>query len=304
MAKPRDQPASAAERMLRAAADLLQTGGIEAVSTRAVAAAAGVQPPTIYRQFGDKDGLLDAVAGFVLRGLHREEADADRRLQGSGRSNCATYGICTSSSDSTSPTVTCSPWPVPARAKRAGRRRNHRATDRGHRPARRSGPATHERGSRDRLFPCLAEPDTSSPRSAHRPPKRDPELSSIMFEDMMAAISTTRNASGRPRPSCPAAPWRCEKRCGTRGDLPLYARRARSARRMAQPAGRQRVGGGRAQFARLGQRDRLGGATSCEYISGKVEATEKAADLADIVGDIEAARRRNSLRRKTAERQP
>src|SRR6185436_17205056 len=66
MAKARDQPASAAERMLRAAADLLQTGGIEAVSTRAVAAAAGVQPPTIYRQFGDKDGLLDAVAGFVL----------------------------------------------------------------------------------------------------------------------------------------------------------------------------------------------------------------------------------------------
>src|SRR6476660_6104082 len=54
--------------MLRAAADLLQTGGIQAVSTRAVAAAAGVQPPTIYRQFGDKDGLLDAVAGFVLEG--------------------------------------------------------------------------------------------------------------------------------------------------------------------------------------------------------------------------------------------
>jgi AcrR family transcriptional regulator len=52
--------------MLRATADLLQTGGIDAVSTRAVAAAAGVQPPTIYRQFGDKDGLLDAVAGYLL----------------------------------------------------------------------------------------------------------------------------------------------------------------------------------------------------------------------------------------------
>ncbi len=26
----------------------------------------GVQPPTIYRQFGDKDGLLDAVAGYLL----------------------------------------------------------------------------------------------------------------------------------------------------------------------------------------------------------------------------------------------
>ena len=46
--------------MLEAAAELLRTGGVDAVSTRAVAAAAGVQPPTIYRQFGDKEGLLDA----------------------------------------------------------------------------------------------------------------------------------------------------------------------------------------------------------------------------------------------------
>ncbi len=30
--------------------------------TRAVSNAAGVQPPTIYRQFGDMQGLLDAVA--------------------------------------------------------------------------------------------------------------------------------------------------------------------------------------------------------------------------------------------------
>lgn len=66
MVEERDAVAPATERMLRATADLLQTGGIDAVSTRAVAAAAGVQPPTIYRQFGDKDGLLDAVAGYLL----------------------------------------------------------------------------------------------------------------------------------------------------------------------------------------------------------------------------------------------
>lgn len=37
------------------------------MSTRAVSAAAGVQAPTIYRLFGDKQGLLDAVAtaGFT-----------------------------------------------------------------------------------------------------------------------------------------------------------------------------------------------------------------------------------------------
>ena len=52
---------STRERIVRAAADLLTEGGREAVSTRAVSTAAGVQAPTIYRLFGDKQGLLDAV---------------------------------------------------------------------------------------------------------------------------------------------------------------------------------------------------------------------------------------------------
>lgn len=55
------------ERILTATAALLKEGGVEAVSTRAVAARAAIQPPTIYRQFGDKDGLLDATALHVLR---------------------------------------------------------------------------------------------------------------------------------------------------------------------------------------------------------------------------------------------
>src|SRR4051794_36006940 len=50
------------DRILQAAARLLAEGGREAVSTRAVSRAAGVQAPTIYRQFGDMQGLLDAVA--------------------------------------------------------------------------------------------------------------------------------------------------------------------------------------------------------------------------------------------------
>ncbi|RKT37142.1 TetR family transcriptional regulator [Microbacterium sp. AG1240] len=36
------------------------------MTTRAVADTAGVQAPTIYRLFGDKDGLLDAVAEHVM----------------------------------------------------------------------------------------------------------------------------------------------------------------------------------------------------------------------------------------------
>jgi AcrR family transcriptional regulator len=55
------------DRVLRATAELLRTGGIDAVTTRAVATAAGIQVPRIYRQFGDKDGLLDAVTHHVVQ---------------------------------------------------------------------------------------------------------------------------------------------------------------------------------------------------------------------------------------------
>ncbi|MCE9576393.1 MAG: TetR family transcriptional regulator [Deltaproteobacteria bacterium] len=55
-------------RILAAAAELIASGGRDAATTRAVAAAAGVQAPTIYRLFGDKRGLLDAVAEHGLAG--------------------------------------------------------------------------------------------------------------------------------------------------------------------------------------------------------------------------------------------
>ena len=55
------------QRVIEAAIDLLTHEGRDAVTTRKVAVAAGLQPPAIYRLFGDKDGLLDAVAehGFA-----------------------------------------------------------------------------------------------------------------------------------------------------------------------------------------------------------------------------------------------
>ncbi|WP_446220368.1 TetR/AcrR family transcriptional regulator [Micromonospora sp. IBHARD004] len=52
------------DRIVRAAAALLAEGGREAVTTRAVGRAAGVQAPTIYRQFGNLRGLLDAAASY------------------------------------------------------------------------------------------------------------------------------------------------------------------------------------------------------------------------------------------------
>jgi AcrR family transcriptional regulator len=53
-----------ADRIVRAAASMLAEGGRDAVSTRTVAQAAGVQTPTIYRLFGDMDGMFDAVASY------------------------------------------------------------------------------------------------------------------------------------------------------------------------------------------------------------------------------------------------
>src|SRR5918998_3191362 len=65
-------------RIVRAAAGLLAEGGREAVSTRAVAAAAGVQAPTIYRQFGDMRGLLDEVASYGFSVYLRDKTTRKR----------------------------------------------------------------------------------------------------------------------------------------------------------------------------------------------------------------------------------
>jgi AcrR family transcriptional regulator len=53
-------------RIVVATAGIIASGGRDAATTRAVAAAAAVQAPTIYRMFGDKRGLLDAVAEHGL----------------------------------------------------------------------------------------------------------------------------------------------------------------------------------------------------------------------------------------------
>ena len=62
----RDRGPDVRARIVRAATDLLARGGRSAVTTRAVSAAAGVQPPTIYRHFGDMQGLLDVAVRETL----------------------------------------------------------------------------------------------------------------------------------------------------------------------------------------------------------------------------------------------
>ena len=68
---------SAKENIVYAAASLLAQGGREAVTTRAIAAAAGVQAPTIYRHFGDMRALLDAVAGYGFAAHLREKSGGE-----------------------------------------------------------------------------------------------------------------------------------------------------------------------------------------------------------------------------------
>ena len=61
-------------RIVAATADLIASGGRDAATTRAIAAAAAVQAPTIYRLFGDKRGLFDAVAEHVLAAYVAEKS--------------------------------------------------------------------------------------------------------------------------------------------------------------------------------------------------------------------------------------
>jgi AcrR family transcriptional regulator len=59
------------EEILAAASDLLlKTGDEDAVSVRAVAAAVGVTPPSIYLHFADKDELLVAVCERQFRAFN------------------------------------------------------------------------------------------------------------------------------------------------------------------------------------------------------------------------------------------
>ncbi|CAN5133480.1 TetR/AcrR family transcriptional regulator [soil metagenome] len=54
-------------RIIEAGAEILAKSGRDALTTRAVASLSGMQAPTIYRLFGDKQGLLEAVAEYAMQ---------------------------------------------------------------------------------------------------------------------------------------------------------------------------------------------------------------------------------------------
>ncbi|MFF4187648.1 TetR/AcrR family transcriptional regulator [Streptomyces sp. NPDC001691] len=67
---------AARHQVLQVAAKLLEEGGSEAVSTRAVAAAAGITAPALYRMFDDKDGLLAELAAYGFEMYLTEKREA------------------------------------------------------------------------------------------------------------------------------------------------------------------------------------------------------------------------------------
>ncbi|HEY8880371.1 MAG TPA: CerR family C-terminal domain-containing protein [Roseateles sp.] len=65
------------ERLLREAMRLFGERGFDAVTTREICAAAGVNPGAIHYHFGDKDGLYAAVLGLPVRELQQQLAGFD-----------------------------------------------------------------------------------------------------------------------------------------------------------------------------------------------------------------------------------
>lgn len=64
MARPR-KPLLSRERIVATAGALVDTEGLDAVSTRRLAAELGVSGPSLYNHFRNKDEILDAVADSV-----------------------------------------------------------------------------------------------------------------------------------------------------------------------------------------------------------------------------------------------
>ena len=67
------------DRLLIAAADLLEAAGGGDISTRAICERAGVQAPALYHHFGSKDALLDEVVSHGFRRFLERELAVEER---------------------------------------------------------------------------------------------------------------------------------------------------------------------------------------------------------------------------------
>ncbi|MCX5197660.1 TetR/AcrR family transcriptional regulator [Streptomyces sp. NBC_00249] len=81
MARPR-KPLLSRDRIVEAAGALVDAEGLEAVSTRRLAAALGVSGPSLYNHFRTKDAILEAVADAVSARVDLSMFDGSRDWRG------------------------------------------------------------------------------------------------------------------------------------------------------------------------------------------------------------------------------
>ena len=172
---------------MECAAQLLHEQGASAVTTRAVAQAAGMQAPTIYRFFEDKDALLDAVAEHVFatyvagKTLAEDSGDPVADLRAGwdthidfALANAALFGLLTDPSRGARS-------PAAAAGLEVLRTRVHRvaAIGRLRVPERRAVELIHAAGT-GAVLTLLATP----------PEHRDLDLADAMYEAVMRSILT------------------------------------------------------------------------------------------------------------------
>src|SRR5690242_19817308 len=73
---------SSADRMVEATLELLEAGGLQAVTVAAVAQQAGASNGSLYHRFGDRAGLLRAAQERALSAIEAETAAAFARADG------------------------------------------------------------------------------------------------------------------------------------------------------------------------------------------------------------------------------
>jgi len=172
--------------LVEVAARLLREQGPAAVTTRGVAQAAGVQAPTIYRLFGDKDGLLDAVAEHVFatyvasKQPVESSADPVADLRAGwdahldfGLANAALFGLLIDPARAGSPATAAGLDVLAARVHRLAAAGRLRVTER------RAVELIHAGGT-GAVLTLLALP----------PDRRDRGLADTMYDAVMAAVLT------------------------------------------------------------------------------------------------------------------
>ena len=193
--------------LVEVAARLLREDGPAALTTRGVAHAAGMQAPVIYRMFGDKDGLLAAVAehvfatyvaGKAVAADSAASADplADLRAGwdthvGFGLDNPALFVLLADPARPRSPAAAAGMEVLAARVRRVA------ATGRLRVPERRAVDLIHAAGT-GAVFTLLAIP----------PETRDLTLSDALYEAVTSAILTGAPAIATGDPTAAAVAFR------------------------------------------------------------------------------------------------